>query len=133
MITHAPGPFERMIRRMCDNIGDWLDRRAVRELVAQGHVSCPAPLIARRTELEPVRDVMPQVAHPNKTKPSRVARKPAKRPAQTSEKKVVDSIVRAIAEGRASGSQREIARSYNVGRTTVQRAQRMARELVAAH
>lgn len=47
--------------------------------------------------------------------------------------KVVMTMARAIAEGRATGSQREIARQYNVGRTTVQRAQKLAGELTPAH
>jgi len=129
MISHVPGPFERFVRRLCARVEDWMDSQAVRKLVAEGHVAPPAPLPVRAIEVEPEPAPVPQVAHPSKSKALRRPNKPAKRPAQ-SDRKVVTSIVKAIAEGRATGSQREIARAYNVGRTTVQRAQRMAEELV---
>lgn len=46
---------------------------------------------------------------------------------------IVRSLAEDIRSGRATGSQREMARTFNVGRTTVQRAQKLAGELVEMH
>lgn len=136
MISHVPGPFERLIRRAGNRIEAWLD----------GILADPKPIaaqVAHRAQIRPIQAPParlephePKVAH--SANPGDVAaREPEKAPvaprvAPTRGRDLLTKIAKAIEDGRAAGSQREIARTFNVSRATVQRAQKLVRELESA-
>lgn len=132
MITHVPGPFERLIRRLRARIAEWMDGL----LMPQEAAVAVAPEVKRQTEA-PASNVAPvrhkaRVAHSAKTgnEPASLPRNSAadRKAAHARERDLLNKIARAIEDGRAKGSQREISRTFNVSRATVQRAQRLVRE-----
>lgn len=99
MISHVPGPMDRLMIRLGRRWELWVD-----SLFADPPKQPdPGPQLARRLEA--------------------VAPKSRGLPAV---------IAMALLEGRATGSQREVARRFNTSKSTVQRAHVLARELETA-
>lgn len=132
MISHVPGPFERMIRRFRDRVGEWMDSLCAKSEAAQpvAHEIKSQP--PKPQESPPPAPPVMRVAHPVST--GNVAAHEARntkadqKAAHARERDLLMKIAKAIEDGRATGSQRQISRTFNVSRATVQRAQKLVRE-----
>jgi len=96
MITHAPGPVDRLVARIGARWARWAD------------------------SLFPDSPATPDNGSP------------AVQPVQPAPRGLPAVIAMALLEGRATGSQREIARRFNTSKSTVQRAHVLVRERASA-
>lgn len=130
MISHVPSPLELMIRRMKRRVGDWMDRRFVTHVRVEVAQTSNAVQAVQKTIAQTVPVSVPEEAARLAPMPIKQRSKPrTRRASKPVQGDLPRTIARAINDGRASGSQRVLARTFKTSKTTVFRAQKLARQL----